>query len=246
MPQGLILYKIFVIIFIKEVIDIAHIVKCSICNTKFDRDKIAFVMSGTRRYAHASCALREAAAEEKPLEVEILDPNDNVTCKYCKKIFNKNKEEYVQLSNSIYAHLSCSELEAKREKTDAEKLDDYIMTLFNYDYVPPRAKKQINQFIKEYNYTYSGIHRTLVYFYEIKGGDREAAHDGIGIVPFVYQDAYNYYYALWLANQRNEDKDLMAYRPKTIEIKITSPEREPMKRRRFTFLDEDEVSADGE
>ena len=117
MPQGLILYKIFVIIFIKEVIDIAHIVKCSICDTKFDRDKIAFVMSGARRYAHASCALREAAAEEKPLEVEILDPNDNVTCKYCKKIFNKNKEAYVQLSNSIYAHLSCSELEAKREKT---------------------------------------------------------------------------------------------------------------------------------
>lgn len=38
----------------------------------------------------------------------------------------------------------------------------------------------------------------------------------------------------------------MAYKPKTIEIKITSPEREPMKRRRFTFLDEDEVSADGE
>lgn len=65
-------------------------------------------------------------------------------------------------------------------------------------------------------------------------------------MPFVYQDAYNYYYALWLANQRNKDKDLMAYKPKTIEIKITSPEREPMKRRRFTFLDEDEVSANGE
>ena len=52
-------------------INIAHIVKCSICDTKFDRDKIAFVMSGARRYAHASCALREAAAEDKPLE-EIL------------------------------------------------------------------------------------------------------------------------------------------------------------------------------
>ena len=31
------------------------------------------------------------------------------------------------------------------------KLEDYIMKMFNYDYVPPRAKKQINQFTQEYN-----------------------------------------------------------------------------------------------
>ena len=120
------------------------------------------------------------------------------------------------------------------------------MKLFNYDYVPPRAKKQINQFIQEYNYTYSGILKALVYFYEIKGGDREAAHDGIGIVPFVWQDAYNYYYNLWLAKQKNEDKDLSQFIPQTIEIRITSPEREPYKKSRFSFLDEEEVTADGE
>lgn len=64
-------------------------------------------------------------------------------------------------------------------------------------------------------------------------------------MPFVYQDAYNYYYSLWLAQQRNENKDLSYYKPKTIEVKITSPEREPLKRKRFTFLDEDEVDPDG-
>ena len=150
--------------------------------------------------------MRQAAKENNTEELIITDPNDFVKCIYCKQIFNKKEEEYIQISNSKYAHLACSELEAKREKTDAEKLDDYIMKLFNYDYVPPRAKKQINQFIKEYNYTYSGMLKALVYFYEIKGGDREAAHDGIGIIPFIYQDAYNYYYNLWLAKQKNEDK----------------------------------------
>lgn len=120
------------------------------------------------------------------------------------------------------------------------------MNLFNYDYVPPRAKKQINQFIKEYNYTYSGMLKALIYFYEIKGGDREAAHDGIGIIPFIYQDAYNYYYSLWLAKQKNEDKELSQYIPKTIEIKIPVPQREERKRKLFSFLDEDEVTADGE
>jgi hypothetical protein len=228
------------------VINIAHVVKCSICNSSFDRDKHAFVQTAARRYAHADCALRKAALDEKELELEIVDPNDFVTCKYCKKTINKKEEKYIQITNSTYAHLACSELEAKREKTDAEKLDEYIMQLFNYDYVPPRAKKQINQFVQEYNYTYSGIHRSLIYFYEIKGGDRDAAHDGIGIVPFIYQDAYNYYYSLWLAKQRNEDKDLSQYIPRQVEIKITPPEREPIKRKLFAFLDEDEVSADGE
>ena len=33
----------------------AHMVKCSICECNFDRDKIEFVKTSTRRYAHASC-----------------------------------------------------------------------------------------------------------------------------------------------------------------------------------------------
>ena len=179
-------------------------------------------------------------------ELIITDPNDFVTCIYCKKTFNKKEEKYIQISNSKYAHLACSELEAKREKTDEEKLNDYIMKLFNYDYVPPRAKKQINQFVQEYNYTYSGMLKALIYFYEIKGGSVEEAHDGIGIIPFIYQDAYNYYYNLWLAKQKNEDKDLSKYIPKTIEVRIPVPQRDIQKRKLFSFLDEDEVAPNGE
>lgn len=188
--------------------------------------------------------MRQAAENNDTSKLNITDPNDFITCIYCKKTFNKNEEEYIQISNSKYAHLACSELEAKREKTDAEKLDDYIMKLFNYDYVPPRAKKQVNQFIKEYNYTYSGMLKALVYFYEIKGGSIEEAHDGIGIIPFIYQDAYNYYYNLWLAKQRNEDKELDKYIPEVIEIKIPIPQRNIYKRKLFTFLDEE--TADGQ
>ena len=42
------------------------------------------------RYAHADCALREAAKNGWPAP-EIVDPNDFVTCVYCKKVFNKNE-----------------------------------------------------------------------------------------------------------------------------------------------------------
>lgn len=202
-------------------------------------------MTGARRYAHASCALRQKEEQNSNIELEIIDPNDTVLCCFCKKPLSRSSEDCHQINNSRYAHTACKELEDKREKTDAEKLDEYIMNLFNYDYVPPRAKKQIAQFIKEYNYTYSGMLKALVYFYEIKGGSKDDAHDGIGILPYIYNDAYNYYYNLWLANQKNEDKDMQQYVPRVIEVRIEPPQREVYKRKLFTFLDEEEVE-DGE
>ena len=164
MSLGLIFYKIYDIIFIYEieVINIAHPVICSICNTSFDRDKLAFTKTNGRRYAHADCALRKAQELNQEITFEIIDPTDVIKCKYCKKEFRKSEEEYIQITNSQYAHVKCAELESKREKTDAEKLDDYIMKLFGYDYVPPRAKKQINEYISEYNYTYSGMLKALI------------------------------------------------------------------------------------
>jgi hypothetical protein len=73
--------------------------------------------------------------------------------------------------------------------------------------------------------------KALIYFYEIKGGSVEEAHGGVGIIPFIYQDAYNYYYNLWLANQKNQNKELNKYIPKTIEIKISAPQRKIEKRK---------------
>lgn len=226
-------------------VNIAHQVLCSICNTSFDRDKIAYTKTGGRRYAHADCALRKAAQLNQEITFEIIDPNDFVKCKFCKQEFQKSKTEYVQIGNSQYAHVTCAELEQKREKTDEEKLYDYIMKLFGYNYVPPRAKKQINQFAQEYNYTYSGMQKALEYYYEVSGaGDLDQAHDGVGIIPYIYQQAYDYYYNLWLAKQKNEYKTISHYIPQTIEVHIVTPTRQITKRSRFSFLDEEEENAE--
>jgi len=79
----------------------------------------------------------------------------------------------------------------------------------------------------------------LVYFFEIKGNSVEKANGGIGIVPYVYQQAYNYYYSLWLAQQKNEDKVVEEYVPIVKEIIIPVPERKVRKRPLFSFLDEE-------
>lgn len=216
---------------------IAHSVICYYCSTRFDRDKTACAKVTKNRYAHADCALREAQkiGGEPPI---IIDPNDFATCIYCKKTFNKNEVEYEQVTNGKYAHKTCIEMETKRERTDAEKLDDYIMQLFDYSFVPPLIRKQINNFIKEYNYTYSGMLKALKYFHEVKGNPIQE-RSGIGILPYIYKDAYNYYYALWEAQQKNEGKKISDYVPVVREIRIPIPQRNIEKRNLFSFLDEE-------
>jgi hypothetical protein len=105
-------------------------------------------------------------------------------------------------------------------------------------YINARVRKQMNDYIREYQYTYSGMLKALVYFYEVKGNNKNKANGGIGIIPFIYKDAYNYYYNLWMIQQSNKDKNVIDYVPKLKEIKIPIPKKEPRKRSVFTFLDE--------
>ena len=76
--------------------------------------------------------------------------------------------------------------------------------------------------------------------YEVKGNkfDEGKAQGGIGIVPFVYQNAFNYYYAIWEAQQKQEHilgaESLEQYIPKTIEVRIPVPQRQERKRNLLT------------
>lgn len=167
-----------------------------------------------------------------------------VKCKYCGKIFDRDKVPFKQISAQRYAHYECAvaaENSKKQEDIDKEELENYIKQLLNEDFISPRVRKQINSFIEQYNYTYSGMRKALIYFYEVKGNDKSKANGGIGIIPYCYKQAYDYYYSLWLAKQKNEDKDITTYIPQTKVVKIPVPQRKIRKRKLFTFLDDDEV-----
>lgn len=220
----------------------AHSVICPLCNKRFDRDKVEYVVVGNRRYAHAQCALRKASTEGLPIP-KVENPLDHVTCIYCgEPMHRKETADCVLVSNGKYAHKHCLELEKNRPKTDREQLEAYIMKLFNIDFVNPRIQKQIKQFVTQYNFTESGILKSLKYAYEIKKLPLEKANNGIGIVPHVYQDAFNYYYAIWLAAQKNsqivEHLSQNDYTPAIVEVHIKSPQRKLKTPKFFSFLDE--------
>ena len=149
----------------------------------------------------------------------------------------------MQISPRRYAHLACSQTEEEKldqEEKDRKDLEEYIMQLFDETFVNARIRKQIKTYKEEYNYSYSGILKALKYFYEVKKNSIEKANGGIGIVPFVYKDAFNYYYSLWLAQQRNENKKIELYIPKVNEIRISRPVARLKRKKRFSFLDEEE------
>lgn len=165
-----------------------------------------------------------------------------VKCAICNEIFDAGSEPFVKVNSKRYAHTKCynkSQSEKTQDQKDLEALENYIKKLFNETYINARIKKQISSFKEQYNYTYSGMLKALVYFFEIKGNSIEKANGGIGIIPYIYQEAFNYYYALWLANQKNENKNIVEYVPIIREIKIPIPQRKIKKRKLFSFLDEE-------
>lgn len=206
-----------------------HKVKCAICGESFDRDKIPYVQSGARRYAHATCSHDPAA--------EVIDPTDEVVCCFCNKSFSKKETDYISFKRGKFAHRACAEKGISKEKSDIEILYDYILTLFGGTVISPKIRSQIKTYVEEYHYTYSGIYKTLKYFYEVKHGDLSKSNNGIGIVGWTYNEAMKYYYSIWSAEQKNQNK--VIEKPKEKTIVIPSPEKRPSRRSLFSFLDEE-------
>lgn len=182
------------------------------------------------------------------MNLTIVDPTSYETCHYCKKQIDKSKESYKELNKGKFAHLSCWE-ENQDKLTDKEKLEMYICQLYGIKKLNQKMNRQIKDYIENQGYTYSGIHKALVYYYEIKNNkfDISKTNGGIGIVEYVYQQAYNYYYAIWEAHQKQEqflkpNEDLIKqFVPKEVKIVIPKPKRQPLRKRLFSFLDRDEV-----
>ena len=47
------------------------------------------------------------------------------------------------------------------------------------------------------------MYKALKWFYEIDNGNKDNANGGIGILPYIYEKAYKYYYDLFQKQQRN-------------------------------------------
>ena len=151
-----------------------------------------------------------------------------VNCIYCKLRFDRDKsKDWVQISERRYAHKACADkvqINKTKNELDYEELTNYIEKLFGVGYVNAKIAKQIKDFRETYGYTYNGMLGTLTYWYEVRGASLDKANGGIGIIPYIYDQAKDYYSKIDAANSLNAD--ITNYKTKFIEIAITPPRPE--------------------
>jgi hypothetical protein len=139
-------------------------------------------------------------------------------CKLCEK--EVDKETAIKHSSRYY-HPECHK-HFEQQKQDRKDLIDYICKLHRIEAPTGMMLKQIKEYQEEFNYKYKGMELALRYFYEtLENRLREG--DGIGIIPFVYEDAKKHY-----LKRRNVEKSAqnMQLEPNKRIIHIKSPKLE--------------------
>lgn len=226
-------------------------VNCRYCKKKFDREKEPFVQIpvGTKgtvfRYAHPDCYLKEFNEGRVKEVYKIWNPKTASTCFWCHKALDTTDSNVIPLPDlpDRWAHKGCAQI---HPENDLEILMIYILKLFKSkdNFIPPGLMKQLNQYEQDYEFTYTGMLKALKYWYEVKKHPIDI-HRGVGIIPLIYKEAKEYYYALYLAQLQNDKiTDFTEYIPKDIEVKILSPQRKAEKRNLFSFLDEDNINGE--
>lgn len=162
-----------------------------------------------------------------------------VKCVCCGQQFDRATEEYVEVSSRRYAHKSCAKsLPTMPDKSvkDYDRLVAYAKKLLGEDYVQIKVAKQIKEFRETYGYTYSGMLGSLIYWFEVRQATKDKANGGIGIIPYVYNQAKEYFTKLEVAS--NFNKDIKDYKAKIIEISMLPPQSKVRQPKLFKFEDE--------
>lgn len=169
-----------------------------------------------------------------------------VTCRICKQKFDRDKIPFKEIATRQYVHQSCynkanSEVKADmQESKDLDELYKYCEQLVgkeNFNFLATQKYFQNLKADTTKKYTYTGMLRTMHWYYEIKKHIPDAT--AIGIIPYAYDDANRYYYDLWRTSQANIPKIAKALKPEEIEINIPEPKAPKKKSKNFAFLDED-------
>ena len=137
-------------------------------------------------------------------------------CSICHERFDRDRIQAVRTGARRYAHAICAPdnkdfvpLVLKLEDDpDYKRIMDYVSKIFGTTANYALVKKEIKKFTEENKFSLSGILKSLIYWFEVKKNPIDKANGHLGIVPFIYQDAYNYYLALFMAQEANKNVTL--------------------------------------
>ena len=226
-------------------------VKCPYCKQSFEKNKIESVYR-SRRYYHIEC-MKKVLKDEGKTEEEIKDfieknlykpekpkaevkekktPKKSIKiCRFCGKPLDITTEPYKMIANR-YAHSKCYDENINGEEGFVEKIYELLKSLnINYDFQAcerQRAKYNTQGISNE------DIFKTLRYTYITKKVSPAGAGGRIGIVPYMVEEARNYYRNLEkIKSELSKD-----YKKNKSEVKVIHvKEREKEKKKDYINID---------
>ena len=206
---------------------------CLYCREKFKREEVEFEKVGNR-YAHKSCY-----DEKHKKKASSANKKDIRKCLYCSGEIDISKDDYCMPRTNRYAHSKCYQENYSPDDEFISQIYDFLKSQkISYNY--PECERQRNHYITKLGYSNEGVLNALKYFYLVKKQSPSKSGNRIGIVPYVYDEAKEYYAKLAQRQKqiaRGVEKQL---NKQEVVIKVTAPEKPVQK----TYIDIDSIGCD--
>ena len=149
---------------------------------------------------------------------------------------DKAKSDWIMPSQNWYYHKECYETWRAAPSTDEEwiaMIFDFLARDLKVSYNYHLCKQQIENYWKKQKINPKGIYFALKYFYEIKKNPWEKGHGGIGIVPYVIDDARAY----WIEQERKKRGFMQQIEANAKEQTVIRIARAQRKREKYNLDD---------
>lgn len=141
-----------------------------------------------------------------------------IKCSKCGQLFDIGHDDpKAYWVGNGYACPNCLKRKKKVQNMSDDELiaeiHSFAKKILGDTYIKSKVDKQIKENLAD-GRKLTGILGTLKYWYEIRDNDIENANGGIGIVPYVYQEASEYWQRIKNSKKRYknvQEEDLAAY-----------------------------------
>lgn len=180
---------------------------CAICGQEITDE--SQMMPHKNRFVHARCFESVTSISEK------LVKNQRVATEKKKQTKPRVPKDNSQIARPV----------SDQEYKEKQELYAYIENLTKTA-MTVKAYKNIDDYVKKYNFTYAGILAAMRYYYDML--DNPVVGDGVGIIPYIYEEAQVYMNELEEVAKKNaaitSNELAQMYQPRVVHIVKPSAE----------------------
>ena len=170
--------------------------KCVFCETIIENkeDEVAY----KNRYAHKNCFNASVRAIKKDKDQKLTEKTKDKTV--------KKARPKAELKEAI----------SEEEYAEKKKYYDYLRAILN-DNLSAKIYAISEQMMNRYGFDFKGMYQTIVYLNEII--EKELNGDIVGLIPYYYSEAQEYYVTIEKIEEKNKSFNLKnMYKERIVQV----------------------------